>query len=72
MPGLIDLHVHLREPGEEEKETIASGTRAAVKGGFTSVVAMPNTKPPADNGSVLAYVRAKAAEVKAARGLPGG
>ncbi|NLY88115.1 MAG: dihydroorotase [Firmicutes bacterium] len=72
LPGLIDLHVHLREPGEEEKETIASGTRAAVKGGFTSVVAMPNTKPPADNGSVLTYIRAKAAEAKAARVYPVG
>ena len=72
LPGLVDLHVHLREPGEEEKETIASGTRAAVRGGFTSVVAMPNTKPPADNGSVLTYVRAKAAEAKAARVYPVG
>lgn len=72
LPGLIDLHVHLREPGEEDKETIASGTRAAAKGGFTSVVAMPNTKPPADNGSVLAFVRAKAAEAKAARVYPVG
>lgn len=60
LPGLIDAHVHLREPGEEEKETIATGTRAAAKGGFTSVVAMPNTKPRADNGSMLTYVRAKA------------
>ena len=46
-PGLIDIHVHFREPGDEEEETIASGSAAAVAGGFTSVVCMPNTKPPA-------------------------
>src|SRR3954471_299288 len=45
LPGLVDLHVHLREPGEEAKETIASGSRAAVAGGITTVIAMPNTKP---------------------------
>ena len=45
-PGFIDLHVHLREPGDEHKETIASGSRAATAGGFTSVCAMPNTRPP--------------------------
>ena len=72
MPGLIDAHVHLREPGEEEKETIATGTRAAAKGGFTSVVAMPNTKPRADTGSVLTYVRAKAAEEGVVRVYPVG
>lgn len=48
LPGLIDLHVHLREPGYEERETIASGTKAAAAGGFTTVVAMPNTQPPLD------------------------
>src|SRR5580692_6852956 len=48
-PGLIDIHVHFREPGDEEKETIASGSAAAVAGGFTSVCCMPNTKPPLDN-----------------------
>src|SRR5262245_14026255 len=47
-PGLIDLHVHLREPGGSAKETIGTGTKAAAAGGFTTVVAMPNTKPPAD------------------------
>lgn len=72
LPGLIDAHVHLREPGEEEKETIATGTRAAAKGGFTSVVAMPNTKPRADNGSVLSYVRAKAAAEGVVRVYPVG
>ena len=45
MPGLVDLHVHLREPGREDKETIASGTRAAAHGGFTAIAAMPNTDP---------------------------
>ena len=48
MPGFLDLHVHLREPGFEYKETIESGTRAAAKGGFTGVCPMPNTKPPTD------------------------
>src|SRR5262245_17258917 len=48
-PGLIDLHVHLREPGQTAKETIATGTAAAARGGFTSIVCMPNTSPPIDN-----------------------
>src|SRR5206468_3920471 len=48
LPGLVDLHVHLREPGEEAKETIATGSRAAVAGGVTTIVAMPNTKPVCD------------------------
>ena len=48
-PGLIDIHVHFREPCDEEEETIASGAAAAVAGGFTSVCCMPNTKPPLDN-----------------------
>src|SRR5687767_8352369 len=51
-PGFIDLHVHLREPGEEYKETIESGVKAAVAGGFTSVCAMPNTKPVNDNATI--------------------
>jgi len=55
-PGLIDMHVHLREPGFEHKETIASGARAAAAGGFTAVVAMPNTRPAADNRAVIEYV----------------
>src|ERR1035437_8620090 len=50
-PGLIDLHVHLREPGQVAKETIATGTAAAARGGFTSVVCMPNTSPAIDNAS---------------------
>src|ERR1700744_6487319 len=49
VPGLIDLHVHLREPGQTAKENIASGTAAAARGGFTSVVCMPNTSPAIDN-----------------------
>jgi len=60
-PGLIDIHVHLREPGQSAKETIASGTRAAAAGGFTSVVCMPNTNPPVDNPSVVSWIHEKAA-----------
>ncbi|MCL4514532.1 MAG: dihydroorotase [Firmicutes bacterium] len=60
VPGLIDMHVHLREPGREDEETIHSGTRAAARGGFTGVVAMANTSPVADNGAVVDFVREKA------------
>jgi len=56
VPGLIDIHVHFREPGDEEEETIASGSAAAVAGGFTSVVCMPNTKPAIDNQTSVEYV----------------
>lgn len=59
-PGLVDLHVHLREPGEEYKETIASGTRAAAAGGVTSVACMPNTHPPIDNLATVEMVLSKA------------
>lgn len=59
-PGLIDLHVHLREPGQSSKETIATGTRAAAVGGFTSIVAMPNTNPPADSASAIAWILQRA------------
>jgi dihydroorotase len=62
VPGFIDLHVHLREPGEEYKETIASGAAAAVAGGFTSICAMPNTKPVNDNASVTRFIIDKARE----------
>ncbi len=55
-PGLIDLHVHFREPGDEEEETIASGSDAAVAGGFTSVVCMPNTKPPIDEATGVEFI----------------
>jgi dihydroorotase len=60
-PGFIDLHCHLRQPGNEEKETIATGTRAAARGGFTTVCCMPNTTPPLDNEATLNYVRTIAA-----------
>ncbi len=59
-PGFIDIHVHLREPGQSAKETIASGTRAAAAGGFTTVVCMPNTSPVVDNASVVAWIHEKA------------
>ncbi len=59
-PGLIDLHVHLREPGQSAKETIGAGARAAAAGGFTSVVCMPNTSPAVDNPSVVTWIREKA------------
>lgn len=55
-PGFIDMHVHLREPGQTAKETIQTGTQAAAQGGFTSIVCMPNTNPPIDNPSAVAYV----------------
>ncbi|MBM3182508.1 MAG: dihydroorotase [Chloroflexi bacterium] len=62
-PGFIDLHCHLREPGFEDKETIATGTRAAAKGGFTTVCCMPNTNPPLDTRASVDYVR-KATEME--------
>ena len=61
-PGLIDMHVHLREPGGGQKETIATGARAAAAGGFTSVLAMPNTQPPADGPNTIALIRQRALE----------
>ena len=66
-PGLVDPHVHLREPGGEAKETIASGTRAAVAGGFTTVCCMPNTTPALDSLHALDFVHLKAAESAACR-----
>ncbi len=59
-PGLIDLHVHLREPGQTQKETIATGAAAAVRGGFTSVVCMPNTAPAIDNAGTVALIQERA------------
>ena len=59
-PGLIDIHVHFREPGQAQKETIATGSRAAAAGGFSSVVCMPNTSPVADNAGTIALIREKA------------
>ncbi len=61
-PGFIDMHVHFREPGEEWKETIATGSLAAVAGGFTAVACMPNTRPPNDNAEVTRYILKKAKE----------
>ncbi len=72
VPGLIDLHVHLREPGEERKETILSGSRAAVAGGFTSVVAMPNTIPVNDSAVVTRFILARAEQSGLCRVLPAG
>jgi dihydroorotase len=69
-PGLIDMHVHLREPGQEHKETVATGTAAAVAGGFTAVACMPNTVPVNDNAGVTEYVLKKAAEANLARVYP--
>ncbi|MCI8520742.1 MAG: amidohydrolase family protein, partial [Clostridia bacterium] len=62
-PGLVDMHCHLRDPGQEYKEDIESGTKSAVMGGITSVACMPNTKPVADNESVITYIQSKAKEV---------
>jgi dihydroorotase len=56
-PGLVDIHVHFREPGQTHKETIATGTRAAAAGGFTTVVCMPNTTPPADNVGTIQFIK---------------
>src|SRR5688572_3407907 len=69
-PGFIDMHVHLREPGQEHKETVATGTASAVAGGFTAVACMPNTSPVNDNANVTAYILAKAAEANLARVYP--
>jgi len=69
-PGFIDLHCHLRDPGFEHKETIATGTLAAATGGFTTVCCMPNTEPAIDNQSVVDYVKRKASEEAAVRVLP--
>ncbi len=71
-PGLIDMHVHLREPGFGHKETIESGARAAAAGGFTTVVCMPNTSPAADNPSTIAWIKDRAAEAACINILPTG
>jgi dihydroorotase len=72
VPGLIDLHTHLREPGQEYKEDIATGTRAAAAGGFTAICAMPNTTPPNDNRAVSELMVRRAAEVGVVRVYPVG
>jgi dihydroorotase len=69
-PGFFDIHVHLREPGTEEAETIATGGAAAVAGGFTAVAAMPNTKPPNDNPSITHYIVSEARRSSPARVFP--
>ena len=69
-PGFIDLHCHLRQPGFEEKETIASGSRAAAQGGFTTICCMPNTNPPLDNKAAIHYVNLVASSESIVRVLP--
>ena len=71
-PGLIDIHVHLREPGQSPKETLATGTKAAAAGGFTSVVCMPNTAPVADNSSTIAWIKERAAREACVNVFPTG
>ena len=71
-PGLIDLHVHLREPGRSDKETIETGTRCAACGGFTTVVCMPNTSPPADNAGSIAFIKQRAEAVGCVNVFPTG
>lgn len=70
VPGLVDLHTHLREPGREDKETVASGTRAAAHGGFTAVCPMPNTSPICDTGSKVRFLIERAAETGVVRVHP--
>lgn len=69
-PGLIDMHVHLREPGQEHKETIETGSRSAVTGGFTAVACMPNTQPVNDQAGITQFIVKRAAEVRLARVYP--
>ena len=69
-PGFIDLHCHLRQPGFEEKETIATGTKAAARGGFTTICCMPNTSPPLDNQTAIEFIKSKAASEGVVRVLP--
>ena len=69
-PGLVDIHVHLREPGQEHKETVATGTASAVAGGFTAVACMPNTDPVNDHAGITQFILKKAAEAGRARVYP--
>ena len=71
-PGFVDLHVHLREPGKEEAETIETGSRGAALGGFTAVVAMPNTDPAQDSVAVVEFVRAQGVRAGLCDVLPAG
>ncbi len=70
VPGLIDLHVHLREPGFEHKETIGSGSRAAARGGFTTICCMPNTSPVADSVEIIRFIKEKARKEAVVNVLP--
>jgi len=69
-PGFVDLHCHLRQPGFDQKETIATGTQAAARGGFTTVCCMPNTNPALDSRETIEYVKAEAGKSAAIRVLP--
>src|SRR5690348_14795724 len=69
-PGFIDVHAHLREPGREDVETIATGARAAAAGGFTAVCAMPNTDPVTDNQAAVGFIIRQAARARASRVYP--
>ncbi|MGH7995892.1 MAG: dihydroorotase [Opitutaceae bacterium] len=71
-PGLVDIHVHFREPGQTHKETIGTGSRAAAAGGFTTVVCMPNTSPPADNAGTIQFIKDAADRDAVVRVLPTG
>jgi dihydroorotase len=71
-PGLIDMHVHLREPGFSHKETIESGARAAAAGGFTTIVCMPNTSPVPDNAGTIAWIKDRASAIACVNVLPSG
>jgi len=70
LPGFVDIHSHFREPGNEDAETIETGSRAAVKGGYTSVAVMPNTNPPIDNEGVARFIKEKAKEANKCRIFP--
>ncbi|MCK4527672.1 dihydroorotase [candidate division WOR-3 bacterium] len=70
IPGLVDIHSHFREPGKEDAETVETGSKAAVKGGFTSVAVMPNTNPPIDNEGVVRYIKEKASNLGICRIFP--
>ena len=72
MPGLIDMHVHLREPGREDKETIETGSKAAAKGGFTTIMCMPNTKPVVDNCMIVDSILKEAKRVGLVNVIPAG
>ena len=71
-PGLVDIHVHFREPGQTNKETIATGSRAAAAGGFTTIVCMPNTTPPADNAGTIQSIKDAVARDSVVKVFPTG